>query len=99
MTHGYGEIIQFRGNHYDFGVMQGDLLKGSSILPNRKKQSGSKSRLCRVYTKDLKVNQVLLQFAPRICDELYGLADSLKTINMMTNHLYDFLFISIPFFN
>ena len=47
----FSDVIQFRGNHYDFGYMQGELLKDSPILANRKKFWGSKTKL-RHYTVD-----------------------------------------------
>ena len=74
----FSEIIQFRGNHYDFGYRQGELLKDSLILQNRKKQWGSKSKLRNFITDEMVVKRIILQFAPRIWDELNGLADSLK---------------------
>jgi predicted choloylglycine hydrolase len=78
MKNVYSDIIQFRGNHYDFGYMQGDLLKDSPVLPNRKKQWGSKSKLSHFITEEIAVKKLILQFAPGIWDELNGLADSLK---------------------
>ncbi len=38
-------LFSFGASHYDFGFMQGELLKDSPILPNRKKMWGSKSKL------------------------------------------------------
>lgn len=78
MTSVYSDIIQFRGTHYDFGVLQGNLLKDSPILPNRKKQWGSKSKLRHFITEKNDVKKMFLHFAPGILDELNGLADSLK---------------------
>jgi predicted choloylglycine hydrolase len=78
MKNVYSNIIQFRGNHYDFGYMQGDLLKDFPVLPNRKKQWGSKSKLRHFITAEIEVKNMILNFAPGIWDELNGLAESLK---------------------
>lgn len=43
MVRVYSDIIQFQGNHYDFGYMQGELLNQSPILAHRKKTMGVKS--------------------------------------------------------
>ena len=36
MKHVYNDIIQYRGNHDDYGVYQGNLLKHSPIMADRK---------------------------------------------------------------
>ncbi|WP_047980499.1 C45 family autoproteolytic acyltransferase/hydolase [Ornithinibacillus contaminans] len=72
----YSDIIQFRGSHYDFGRMQGELLKDSPILPNRKKQWGAKRRY-HFTIDEQEVKAAIMQFAPGIWDELEGLADAL----------------------
>src|SRR5690625_3326857 len=72
----YSDVIQFRGNHYDFGRMQGELLKKSPILPNRKKQWGKDSLNFIIDVK--KYYDIIMQFAPNIWDEINGLADSLE---------------------
>lgn len=73
----YSNIVQFQGNHYDFGYMQGELLKDSTILSNRNKQGFSKRKHQFLIDKNT-FRQVILAFAPGIWDELHGLADALK---------------------
>ncbi|MCM3569281.1 C45 family peptidase [Neobacillus mesonae] len=74
----FSDVIQFRGSHYDFGYRQGELLKDSPILPNRKKFWGSKSKLRHYLVNDMEVKRMILHFAPGIWDELTGLSDALK---------------------
>ncbi len=72
----YSDIIQFRGSHYDFGFMQGKLLKDSFTIENRKKQW--KLRRPRFTIEVEEVKQAMLDFAPGIWDELLGLRDALE---------------------
>lgn len=72
----YSDIIQFRGSHYEFGVMQGEQLKDSLTLENREKQW--KIRKPRFSIKAEEVKNVLLPFAPGIWDELLGMQEALK---------------------
>ncbi|MFD1851298.1 C45 family autoproteolytic acyltransferase/hydolase [Oceanobacillus bengalensis] len=72
----FSNIVQYRGNHYDFGYMQGELLKSSPILDNRKKQWGSNRRQFNSNKDD--ATKALLTFAPGLLDEIQGLADSLQ---------------------
>ena len=74
----FSDVIQFQGNHYDFGYMQGVLLKDSPILSNRKKLWGSKSKLRHYIVDETEVKKMILHFAPGIWDELKGFPDSLK---------------------
>ncbi|RYG73483.1 acyl-CoA--6-aminopenicillanic acid acyltransferase [Lentibacillus lipolyticus] len=72
----YSDVIQYRGTHYEFGYMQGEMLKHSPILPNRQKQWGPKKD--RHFLIDPKtVKEAIIQFAPAIWDELLGLRDAL----------------------
>ncbi|WP_042144356.1 C45 family peptidase [Paucisalibacillus sp. EB02] len=71
------DIIQFRGSHYDFGYMQGELLRESPILPNREKQWGSK-RKYHFSIDEKEVQNTLMKFAPGIWDEIVGLSDALQ---------------------
>ncbi|UFU00280.1 C45 family autoproteolytic acyltransferase/hydrolase [Radiobacillus kanasensis] len=72
----YSDVIQFRGNHYDYGYMQGELLKDSPILPNRNKQWASRRKRHFVVNEE-KAIELLTKFIPGIMDELQGLADAL----------------------
>lgn len=67
----YSDIIQFRGSHYDFGYMQGELLKDSFTIENRKKQW--KIRKPRFSIKVDEVKRAISPFAPGIWEELHGL--------------------------
>lgn len=76
MAQVYSDIIQYRGTHYDFGYFQGKKLRNSPLLPNRKKQWGPK--LNRHFIIDLEGFQdLIMNMAPRIWDEIKGLADAL----------------------
>lgn len=69
------DVIQFRGSHYDFGYMQGVKLRNSHILPNRRRQFNVSNRHLIINEKEAR--DMLLSCAPRIWEEINGLADSL----------------------
>lgn len=73
----YSDVITFRGNHYDFGYMQGKRLKNSFILSNREKQWFSKKNY-RFIIDVHHYKKVIELFAPYIWNELNGLADALN---------------------
>lgn len=73
----YSEIFQYRGNHYDFGYKQGELLRNSPILPNRKVQWGKRHSRHSIIDP-LTFEKIMEEFAPRIMDEIHGLADALS---------------------
>jgi predicted choloylglycine hydrolase len=72
----HSDIIQFRGSHYDFGWMQGEKLKDSILLPNRRAQRNAASKSLLINEQQAK--EMLRTFAPRIWEEITGLADSLE---------------------
>lgn len=76
MINVYTDVIQFRGSHYDFGVMQGDLLKNSFLLENRMKQWFSRPTH-RFNVDTAYYKQIMSQFAPKILDEIAGLQHTL----------------------
>ncbi|WP_087973461.1 C45 family autoproteolytic acyltransferase/hydolase [Oceanobacillus rekensis] len=76
MTKVFSDIIQFSGNHYDFGYRQGELLKDSSILKHRKDQT--KLRWRHFLFEESEVRQMFSLFAPAIWEEIHGLADALS---------------------
>lgn len=69
------EVIQFKGTHYDFGLMQGQRLKQSRLMQHRQAMN---ARMKKKYIVDVPyVQQLLQQFAPGIIDEIQGLAHAL----------------------
>lgn len=72
----YSDIVQFRGSHYDFGKMQGELLKNSHILKNKKKLLKLRRQRFSIDVEEIK--EVFLKFAPQIWEEFIGLQDSLE---------------------
>lgn len=78
-TQVFSDLIQFRGTHYDFGFYQGQKLQNSPILTHRKKQWGSKSMRERHFiVNEGLYRSVMETFAPRIIEEIEGLADALE---------------------
>lgn len=72
----YSDVIQFRGSHYDFGKMQGQLLKDSYILKNRKRQVKLNRPRFSIDVEEIK--KVFLEFAPQMWEEFLGYQDSLQ---------------------
>lgn len=72
----YSDLVQYRGSHYDYGVMQGKLLKESLIIQNWTKQWRIKNP--RITIEKNEVETVIKSFAPGIWEELVGLQDALK---------------------
>lgn len=72
----YSDVVQFRGNHYEFGKWQGERLKNSYILDNRKKQW--KIRRPRFEIDVQEAKHAFYLFAPQIWEEFLGLRDALQ---------------------
>lgn len=72
----YSSVIQFRGSHYDFGYMQGELLKDSLTVRNRENQW--KVRKPRFTVEEAEVKTAISRFAPAIWEEILGLQEALK---------------------
>lgn len=53
----YSNIIEYRGTHYDFGFLQGELLRDSLLVKNREKQW--KVRNPRFTVPERKLNEPL----------------------------------------
>lgn len=73
----HSDVIQFRGSHYDFGYAQGESLKNSLLLKNRKVQWLS-SPYSQVYIDVKAFKRDLLRFSPPIYEEIMGLQDALQ---------------------
>ncbi len=72
----YSDVIQFRGSHYEYGIRQGEWLRNSFILENRKKQWGI--RRPRFTINESEAKAAITTFAPGIWEELQGLMHALK---------------------
>ncbi|ANU18870.1 acyl-CoA--6-aminopenicillanic acid acyltransferase [Planococcus plakortidis] len=72
----HSEIIEFRGSHYDYGMMQGIALKESITLHNRRGQW--KSKRPRFVIDPAEAQAAFNEYAPKLWDELKGLEDSLQ---------------------
>lgn len=72
----YSDIIQFRGSHYDFGLLQGRLLKDSLTVKNRKKQWQIRRPRFRITEQEVKA--AITPIAPGVWEELLGLRDALE---------------------
>lgn len=75
MRHIHSEIIEFRGSHYEYGVMQGNMLKESIILGNRRSQW--KRKRPRFTIDPAEAKAAFTAYAPGLWEELKGLEDSL----------------------
>ncbi|MDR4887343.1 C45 family peptidase [Fredinandcohnia sp. QZ13] len=71
----FADVIQFRGSHYDFGHMQGTLLKDSFLVKNREQQWKVRRPLFRIDPDETK--KVFERLAPFMWDEFLGLQDAL----------------------
>ncbi|WP_270578551.1 C45 family autoproteolytic acyltransferase/hydolase [Caldibacillus thermoamylovorans] len=72
----YSNIIEYRGTHYDFGFLQGELLRDSLLVKNREKQW--KVRRPRFTVPEEEVKRAITSVAPKIWEEMIGLQDALK---------------------
>ncbi|WLV25408.1 C45 family autoproteolytic acyltransferase/hydrolase [Aciduricibacillus chroicocephali] len=72
----YTDVIQFRGSHYDYGLMQGELLVDSLTIENREKQW--RLRKPRFEINEQEAKEAITRYAPFLWDELIGLQDALK---------------------
>lgn len=73
----FSDVVQFKGSHYDFGFMQGENLRDSLILKNRDKYVFAKRK--RNFIINITAYKAVIErFAPRIWDEINGLADALE---------------------
>lgn len=73
----YSDVIQFKGDHYDFGLKQGELLKDSPILQRREKQWKTRRKRDFIIHEQEAIG-LFSTFHPSMLDELQGLADALQ---------------------
>lgn len=72
----YTDIIQFRGSHFDFGLMQGQRLKESLTIKNRENQWKVRKPRFSIDAKEAKA--AIVSIAPGIWEEILGLQEALE---------------------
>src|SRR5699024_12440398 len=72
----YTYVVLFKGNHYDFGYRQDELLRESALLDNRERQRASR-RKHQFLIKEQEAFDLFSIYMPSMLEELRGLADSL----------------------
>ncbi|GAB2567881.1 C45 family autoproteolytic acyltransferase/hydolase [Gracilibacillus alcaliphilus] len=72
----HANVIQFRGNHYDFGYYQGQLLQNHILLENRERQWKVRRPLFDIKAEETKA--IFQEVAPAIWEEIIGLQDALE---------------------
>lgn len=72
----YSEVIQFRGSHFDYGMVQGKLLKDSFIVKNREEQWKVRKPLFSIQVDETKA--IYERFAPQLWEEFLGLKEVLE---------------------
>lgn len=70
------QTLEFRGNHYDYGVAQAEWLKSTKMLQNREKEWRIRRPRFDINIDETK--NIYQKFAPKIWDELMGIQDTLK---------------------
>lgn len=76
MNNIYTDIIKFRGSHFDFGFMQGQLLKDSLTVKNRENQW--KVRRPRFAIDAEEAKAAIVAIAPGVWEEILGLQEALE---------------------
>lgn len=70
------DVLQFRGNHYEFGLFQGQQLKQTALVKNREVMHRN---MLRKYVVDTQhIEQLLQAYAPQLLDEITGLQQALQ---------------------
>ncbi|MBO8155755.1 MAG: acyl-CoA--6-aminopenicillanic acid acyltransferase [Bacillaceae bacterium] len=72
----YSDVITFRGSYYEFGLYQGERLRDSLIIHNRKKQKRIRKPRFSIDVQEAK--HWITAFSEGVWEELIGLQDSLK---------------------
>jgi predicted choloylglycine hydrolase len=71
----YSDVVQFRGSHYDFGRLQGERLRDSLTLHNRRTKWRTMKPRFRIDVAEAEA--VFGRYAPQLWDELNGMRDAL----------------------
>lgn len=72
----YSDVVQFRGTHYEYGIMLGNQIKDSLVMKNRERIW--KIRQPRFTVDQQETKKMIKMYAPGIWEEIEGLQDALK---------------------